>query len=307
MSQTALEPVDSTSRGWLEVAEKGSVLGIKFFVWMVTFFGRPAARVFLAIVIFYYTLFHPGMRRSSRQYLAKLGRPHGFWDAYRHSLSFGQCIVDRVFFVRGKTSVFSVDRTGHEHLARLHEERRGAILLGAHLGSFQAMRAFAEEKKLRINVLVNNLNAQMINRVLVGLNPDINVRVLEVNAGLDFIFKVRERIEAGELVAIMGDRVGPDGRQATVPFLGEPARFPTGAYQMAASLDCPIYLTIGLYRGGNRYSLFCEPFAEHLKLPRKGRPEALAALAQRYAERLEHYCREQPDNWFNFFDFWEER
>jgi predicted LPLAT superfamily acyltransferase len=304
VSETALAP---PSRGWLEVAEKGSVLGIRFFVWMVTFLGRRAAHGFLALVIFYYTLFHRGMRKSSQKYLARLGRPNGFWDAYRHSLRFGQCIVDRIFFVRGKTDVFEVDRTGHENLRRLHEEKRGAILLGAHLGSFQAMRAFAEEKRFRINVLVNNGNAQMINRVLVGLNPDTQIRMLEVSAGLDFIFKVRECVEAGEMVAVMGDRVGPDGREATVPFLGSPARFPTGAYQLAASLGCPIYLTVGIYRGGNRYSLFCEPFAEQVKLPRKGRQEALAEYAAKYAERLEHFCREAPENWFNFFDFWEEK
>jgi predicted LPLAT superfamily acyltransferase len=301
---TALE---APPKGWLEVAEKGSVLGIKFFVWMVSFFGRTAAHSFLAVVIFYYVLFHRGMRTSSRKYLARLGKPHGFWDAYRHSLRFGQCIVDRIFFVRGKTDVFEVDRTGHEHLRKLHEEKRGAILLGAHVGSFQAMRAFAEEKSFRINVLVNNANAQMINRVLVGLNPKTQVRMLEVSAGLDFIFKVRERIEAGEMVAVMGDRVGPDGREAEVDFLGSKARFPTGAYQLAASLGCPIYLTLGIFRGGNRYSLFCEPFAETVKLPRKGRQEALAEHAQRYASRLEQYCREAPENWFNFYDFWEEK
>ena len=28
---------------------------------------------------------------------------------------------------------------------------------------------------------------------------------------------------------------------------------------------------------------------------------------QRYADRLEHYCRLATDNWFNFYDFWEEQ
>jgi predicted LPLAT superfamily acyltransferase len=301
--------VDEVRAGsaWLDVAEKGSVLGIKFFVWMVTFFGRTAAFAALAIVIFYYHLFHNGMRRASQKYLVKLGRPSGFWDTYRHSLHFGQCIVDRVLFVRGRTDLFEVDRRGHEHLRRLHDEKRGAILLGAHLGSFEAMRAFANDKQFRINVLVNNANAQMLNRVLVGLNPSTQVRMLEVSGGLDFILKVRERIEAGEMVAVMGDRVGPDGRSARVPFLGAEASFPTGAFQLAASLGCPVFLTLGLYRGENRYSLVCEPFADVVKLDRKHRSEGLTELARRYAERLEHYCRESPESWFNFFDFWEEK
>ena len=31
-----------------------------------------------------------------------------------------------------------------------------------------------------------------------------------------------------------------------------------------------------------------------------------SAMAQRYADRLEHYTRLAPDNWFNFYDFWGE-
>jgi predicted LPLAT superfamily acyltransferase len=27
-------------------------------------------------------------------------------------------------------------------------------------------------------------------------------------------------------------------------------------------------------------------------------------LLLRYVERLEHYCRLAPYNWFNFYDFW---
>lgn len=303
MTSGALEKTET--RGWLRVAEKGSIVGIKFFVITVGLFGRTAARLCLLVVIFYYTLFHGSMRRASKKYLAKLGRPHGFFDVFWHAYAFGQCIVDRLFFVRGKTNVFEVDRTGHENLRRLHDEKRGAILLGAHLGSFAAMRSFAEDKKFRINVLVNNANAKRINDVLVSLNPNTQVRMLEVSAGLDFIFKVRECIEAGEMVAILGDRVAPGQRAVAVPFLGEDALFPTGVYQLAATLGCPIYFTLGLYKGKNRYSLCCEPFAEKVKLPRKGKEEALREYARMYAERLEHYCKEAPENWFNFYDFWE--
>jgi predicted LPLAT superfamily acyltransferase len=105
-------------------------------------------------------------------------------------------------------------------------------------------------------------------------------------------------------VAVLGDRVGVNEKTATAQFLGAPARFPTGPFTLAALLRCPIYLTFGLYRAPNRYDLYCEPLAQHLELPRGAREAALAAHVQRYADRLEHYCRLAPDNWFNFYDFW---
>ena len=111
-------------------------------------------------------------------------------------------------------------------------------------------------------------------------------------------------IERGELVAVLGDRVGVNEKTATANFLGAPARFPTGPYTLAALLRCPIYLTFGLYRAPNRYDLYCEPLCEQLELPRGAREAALAAHVQRYADRLEHYCRLAPHDWFNFYDFW---
>lgn len=55
---------------------------------------------------------------------------------------------------------------------------------------------------------------------------------------------------------------------------------------------------------GPGYDLYCEPFAERVTLPRGDRQGALAEHVRRYAERLEHYVRKAPDNWFNFYDFW---
>ncbi len=34
--------------------------------------------------------------------------------------------------------------------------------------------------------------------------------------------------------------------------------------------------------------------------------EAVQEYAQQYADLLARFCREQPDNWFNFYDVWSE-
>ncbi|MBY0398974.1 lipid A biosynthesis acyltransferase, partial [Myxococcota bacterium] len=73
-----------------------------------------------------------------------------------------------------------------------------------------------------------------------------------------------------------------------------------------AILKCPIYLVFGLYHAPNRYALSCEPFAERLVLPRGSREEVLTEEVARYARCLEALAREAPENWFNFFDFWEQ-
>ena len=116
--------------------------------------------------------------------------------------------------------------------------------------------------------------------------------------------RVHDRIEAGDFVALLGDRTGLNERTVEVTFFGEPAHFPAGPFLLASLMKCPVYLTFGLYRRPNRYDLSCEPFADKLQIPRKDREAGLKEIVQRFADRLEHHARLAPENWFNFYDFW---
>jgi predicted LPLAT superfamily acyltransferase len=308
---------------WLTVAERGTVAGISLLVWLATAFGRAPARLVLRFVAFYYALVHGSLRRVSSEYLTRVHGKATFAMVYQHVLRFAEAALDRAFIVTGKLGHFQVTRTGSENLQRLVAEGRGAILLGAHLGSFEAMRIQGDRRGLRINFLGYFKNARMMNAALAKLNPDATARFIPIDhANFDFVLRVKERIEAGEFIALLGDRVGPatrggsEARVATVDFLGGKADFPTGPYVLASILKCPVLLTFGLYRAPDRYELYCEPFETEVRLPRGGarraeggdgagaREAALQAYAQKFAARLEHFVRLAPDNWFNFYEFW---
>lgn len=304
----------SLRRGWLDVAEVGSVFGIRFVVALCTHFGRGPARAFLRLLTFYYVLFHPAARSASRRYFERFeasssgsAPPKGvpFSAVYRHFRAFADVALDRLLIAGGRHELFEVTATGRHFLDQLARDKRGAILLGAHLGSFEAMRLGAHAHALPVNMVVNFSNAQRMQRVFEQVDSQTQTRFISLSSDTTTAaLRIRECIERGEMVAILADRAGPGARTERVDFLGAPAAFASGPFMLAAVLRCPVYLTVGLYRGGNRYDLFCEPLAEVVELPRKHRDEALRALVQRYAERLESYVRLAPDNWFNFYDFW---
>ncbi|HKQ30137.1 MAG TPA: hypothetical protein VJS66_02530, partial [Burkholderiales bacterium] len=120
---------------------------------------------------------------------------------------------------------------------------------------------------------------------------------------VDSLITAKERLDRGEVIGILGDRAVSEERFVEVRFFGEQAAFPAGPFITAAVLKVPVVLFFCLYRGGNRYELYFEPFADQVTLNRRN-PDELQHWMQRYAERLEHYCRLEPYNWFNFYDFW---
>ena len=108
----------------------------------------------------------------------------------------------------------------------------------------------------------------------------------------------------GHLVGILADR-GLDGeRTLTLPFFGEPARFPVGPFRLATILKRPIVFMTGLYRGGARYDIHFELLAEPGAAEGESVEQAIERTMRRYVARLEHYSRSAPYNWFNFYDFW---
>ena len=288
--------------------EVGAELGIYFLVYTCTIFGRAGARLFLPVVALYYLVFNGTARDASRLWLEKI---HGQGRVtlrmmHFHLLRFAQVSLDRLFFVRHQIWRFDITIHGEESLNLVRASGRGAIFLGAHMGSFEAMRVLADANGAMVNILVYFRNAPMINSVLQKFDPDMKMRLIDINPGdVGFILKLKECIARGEHVALLADRIGLGGGSTKVDFMGEPAHFPNGVYVLAAMLRCPVYLLLALHSGNKRYDLYCEKFADQIELPRGARREGVAGYVQNFAHRLEHYGRMAPDNWFNFYDFWE--
>lgn len=291
---------------WLSIPERGSVLGIQVFVWAVALGGRRVARALLWPVMLYFFLSSGRARRASRAFLRRVGHPAGARDVFGHLLRFGQVALDRLLFVKGATASMSFGLGPVEIFEELRGSGRGALLLGAHVGSFEAMAGMARDRELHVNAVVNTANSRMLMGVLERLNPSLAERLVDLGGDrLTAIFEIRQRLERGEHVAVLADRCAAGERSIVVPFMGQDVRLPAGPYILAATLQCPVYFVAALYRGGDRYEMHAERLAERITLPRHDRDAGLRQWATRYAERLEALAAQEPMNWFNFYDFWQ--
>jgi len=298
-------PAGRRDPAWLERQERSNTLAIRFIVWVALSLGRPAARTLLYPICLYFWLFSAKARAASRNYLGRvLGREPRFTDLFWHYHTFAATILDRVFLLNDQYSRFDVTTHGEEIVDDMMNRREGCILLGAHLGSFEIIRSLGREAHgLSVSLVMYEENARKLNSVLAAINPNLPLQVIGLGK-VDAMLKVEEALAAGSFVGLLGDRTIE--REGTVPceFLGGRSSFPVGPFRLAALLKRPVVLMVGLYMGGNRYDIHFEQLADLAQTSRGERDRSIEQTMQRYADRLAHYCRLAPYNWFNFYDFW---
>ena len=297
---------DQHARRWTALPERGTPAALRVIHWTARIFGRSVARLLLLPTTLYFVLSGHALRRESFEYLARVrGRPARWWHVFRHLYYFAATILDRVYLLTGEFHRFDIKFFQSELLQQQMKNGQGCILLGSHLGSFEVLRALGVTRaEYPLKVLMDVVHNEKLTRFLDALNPEIASTVI-VPDRPDTLLKVKESLEAGFLVGTLGDRPTSDGKIAQCHFLGAPATFPIGAIVIAAMMHCPVILFFGIYRGGNRYEIYFEKFADEIVLNREHRAEGIQHWTQRYVDRLEHYTRLAPYNWFNFYRFWD--
>ncbi|WP_159566189.1 glycosyltransferase family 2 protein [Budvicia diplopodorum] len=312
--------VDSQSH-WSQTGERKGLWGIRLMMKIYRLFGRRAFNLLLYPTIGYYWLTGTQQRKASEQYLCRLKTsarhqhktlPESL-TSYRHFMRFGEAILDKLAGWLGDIKHQDIDFPNIELCKTRMASDKGTLILGSHLGDLEVCRALGElSHNLKINALVFTQHAERFNKMMQEINPRSNINMIQVsNWGPEVAIILKQKLDAGEWVAIVGDRTSisrhhrqNEQRVIWAEFLGKPAPFAVGPFALAAALRCPVYLMFGLKPAG-KFCIHFEEFADPLLLPRATRQQAMQQAVERYAQRLEHYCLISPLDWFNFYNFWQ--
>lgn len=303
---------------WEWFAERGSLGAIRLMARIYGLLGRRISRAILHPIAAYFFVRERASRGASRRYLERIwahaegrrrlrGRP-GFFAPYWHYHEFAVQLLDRMVLWGQGLSELRMDHQGSEHLFALERERRGGILLGAHLGSFDVPRQLATRYGLTLNVVMFTANSERINRFFKALDPSSQVRVLSLEPGsAGTAFEIKACLDRGELVGILADRLSPGGGDTPirVDFLGLPMAFPLSPFRLACLLGVPVFLSLCLRKGDAHYETVVRPVGQVARVPRRDRDKAAVELARAWVQGLERACLEHPYQWFNFYDSWE--
>jgi predicted LPLAT superfamily acyltransferase len=304
-----LRPADSEvnrpqAPEWTARPERSNALTLRAITWVALTLGRPLARLLLYPICLYFLVFSASARSASRDYLRHaLGREPGLADAFRHYHVFAAVTLDRLYLLRGEIDRFEIGVHGAELVAEMIATGQGCVLLGAHIGSFEVVRTAGRARGFKVNMVMYEENARKTGEIFERVAPELKAEIIGLGK-VDSILKVEAALARGEIVGLLADRTIKGGGTVACSFFGHEAQFPAGPIRIAAMLKRPIALMFGLYRGGNRYEVHFERLAGVDELAGPAREPMIESLLQRYAGRLEHYCRLAPYNWLNFYDFW---
>lgn len=298
----------TATAAWARTPERGSPFVLRLMVRIALGLGWRAGHALLhPITLFYLTTAPAAQKRAARRYLTRaLGHDATWRDLWRLYFCFASTMLDRVFLLTGRIGGYEVQVTGLGTLRDAAARGQGLVLLGAHMGSFEALRAVGGAgAPVEVRMLMHTDRGSASDALFDSLDPTRASSVIPLGRP-DSMLAASEVLDRGGVVGLLADRAARGERMLRVPFLGAEASFPGGPMALAAVLKAPVVLGFGLWLGPRRYVLHFEPFAEVVALPRVDREAALRDWTARYAARLGEVCREHPYNWFNFFDFWEE-
>ncbi|MBQ8477848.1 MAG: hypothetical protein IJ505_05090 [Succinivibrio sp.] len=309
------------NKHWSLQKEKvGGLIGLKLLLLLYRIGGKRLLLPILYLVIFCYYLSSRKQRQYSKEFfnlvnrkLQKLGQPCQKFSVFKHFLSFADMVIDKFLAWMGKIDFDKETCFIGDSDHQIHRlTNRGKIYLCSHLGNIDALRAMDYKRQFStINAVVFTQNAKHVNSLLKNLAPQANFNLIATETiGPDTAILLKEKIDKGEIVAIVGDRVPvvTNGvnkhRVVKATFLDTPCNFAQGPFILSSLLKCEVQLLFGLKNPKTHLlDIYCENFANPITLSRTNREADLQKYIQQYANRLEYYTLKYPYQWFNFFDF----
>lgn len=255
----------------------------------------------MALVVPFYFFKRSSFRASYRFYRHRLGFPavKSLLHVYANHFCMGMVVLDRFAVYAGKQfDVKILRRDLFDHLA---DGKTGFMMLSSHTGCFE-MVGYTWKSQLKVNALVFPGETSTMTQQRGRVFSRMNVKMIPVQEDFSHVFAVNSALSDGEVVCMPGDRLFGSQKAFRVPFFGADAAFPAGPFVLSAQREAPILSTFVMKTGYMSYRVYLEQLPAH---PGLSRDEAASLLAQAYASRLESIVREYPDQWFNFYDFWE--
>ena len=287
---------------------RGGKFGYIFFIFLIKKTSLGFVYFFIRFVAFYFLF--ASDKTSSIFYFKNIlnySKIKTYVSIYKNYFLLGQVLVDKIIVLSKIKQPFSYDFQGEEFLREMVAQKKGGLLVGAHIGNWEVAGQLLERLDVKVNIVMYEAEHEKIKELLKNNNVINNSNIIPIKNDFSHLFKIKEAFNKNELVVMHGDRFLPGTNTINMEFMGKTAAFPTGPLYLASKNNTPVSYVYALKETSKHYHFYAtKPKTYSYPAKIKTRKQELKKMLQDYINSLEIALKKYPLQWFNYYPFWEE-
>jgi predicted LPLAT superfamily acyltransferase len=283
---------------------KGSPIGYRIFVFILKTGGLAPAYLLLRFVVLYYLFFSFKTSKTTFFYFRRkigYGMLSSINSLCQNYYLLGQSIVDKVVVMSGIPNKFTFNFDGEDHLLRIASQKKGGLLLSAHVGNWEIAGHLLQRINTSVHIVIYDGERQQIKEYMESITGKRRINLIVIKEDLSHIFEISEAFKQNELVCMHADRFMEGSKTIVMPFLGQEAKFPLGPFLLAAKFKVPVSFVFAMKESKRHYHVF----ASLPKTYAGTKEDAIQNVLGDFVSEMENKVKRYPLQWYNYYNFWQ--
>ncbi len=281
--------------------QRGSGWSIRLALFLYGLFGYKFIYYLQYPIAFFYFLVAKNAKEPLKIYYKNLGVEFNNKIYYEHLRIFAVCLLDR-FISKINPENYTIEYDNVEIPRKVLGS--GSLLVFSHFGGW-ASSLNTPCVTNKVNIVMQEVMVEGIQEIEKNMKSKSKINIIDLNHGsISVSIQIANALMNEEIVAMMADRITNEKSVIEVSFLGKKARFNKNPFTIAYKTDKPIAVFFVILEGMQKYKI--EYIIIHLDRE-KSEEEAIGEACIQYVEKYEEVVRNNPQQWFNLFDFWDNK
>jgi len=279
-----------------------------------TLIPRPIQKFFSVVVGDLFYLLMKKTRAHVRKNMEGVSR--GKWSKEKVNTltrktfqNYGQYLLDYMVMHRLRPSNkdrWVEEEAGADYMVEVLRLGKGAICITPHLGNWEIGGLLFSFKGGKLNVLTldeRDLDTRSFREEMRGRK---GIKNLYINPKEDSPMAILDAVKAlrrNEIVAMLGDRIESQ-KTMVFNFFGRKTAFPVGVAILAMATEAPVLPVFVVMESHRKYRGMIEPPIYFNSSSREDRETVIREGMERLIKKFETYIDKYPDQWYNFYSYW---
>jgi KDO2-lipid IV(A) lauroyltransferase len=196
------------------------------------------------------------------------------------------------------------EQIGEHYMREAMDKGEGAILVTSHLGNWELGGVTFAMRGHPIHALTLVDPEAQVQDFRDRMRSTLGIQTVHIDPNnYTTILKLSRLLRENQVIAMLGDRY-EGGKSVEVTFFGKRVIFPVGAAALALATGAPIIPAFTVLKPNGHYLAWMEPLIYVKRSAGKSAPQILAEKTQDLASVFEKAALKYPDQWYQFFDYW---